>query len=200
MKITKKMLEDNYNDVVNDDRYGYAMKRVCSVFKEYPLNTEDNIITIKIALLDLTHSTNLSKNFSNIELKDIVSKIKSTEINFDKRVENGDPSLVSELSKWSKEEKGVNLFSFFSKYCLYHNYGAYDNDDYVIYDSVLKENIRKYNSATPYKINKLRENFDYEEYKKIINDIIEENKLEKVDKVRRKIDLLIWYPNRKKSQ
>jgi hypothetical protein len=70
---------------------------------------------MKIALIDMTNSTNLNKHLSKIYLTRLIEKIKSC--NFDERVAKGDISLVGELAK-----NEISLFSFFSKYCLYLNY------------------------------------------------------------------------------
>ena len=64
--------------------------------------------------------------------------------NFDERVKSGDLTLVNDLAKWTKETLNKNLFSFISKYCLYHNVHCYDKDDYAIFDSVLCDNLYKY--------------------------------------------------------
>ena len=58
----------------------------------------------------------------------------------------GGISLVGELAK-----NKINLFSFFSKYCLYHNYYVYQNDDYVIFNSVMQNNVGQFLSLYEYK-------------------------------------------------
>ena len=78
---------------------------------------------------------------------------------FDERVKNGDTSIIPELAKWTKKEFGKNLFSFITKYCLYHNVHCYNKDDYAIFDSVVSKSLHKYISKEDYEIltgNKLR--------------------------------------------
>lgn len=161
---------------------------------------------MKICLIDLTNGTNLMRNLGkNGGIYDLADKI--TKIDFDKRVANGDLSLVNELSKWTKEKFRKNLFSFISKYCLYHNVHCYDRDDFVIYDSVLADNLYKYITNDEYKkltgdilyknsLRKYKSSFRYEDYKKVIDFIIKKNNIS-VEKPHRKIDWLIWYKNRK---
>ena len=127
---------------------------------------------MKICLIDLTNiMRNLGKDGG---LYDLVAKI--TQVDFDNRVSNGDISLVNELAKWTKEKFGNNLFSFISKYCLYHNVHCYNKDDFVIYDSILAENISKYISDEEFKnltgknlyknsIKKCKYDYKYEDYK-----------------------------------
>jgi len=192
-KITNDDLEKAAKDVANAARYGEEGKRIGAILNKYPKNIDDDIIAMKIALIDMTNSTNLNKHLGSIGLGAMIKKIQ--ELNFDARVKIGDLSLVSELSKWSKEQ-GVNLFSFWSKYCLYHNVHCYGQDDYSIYDSVVNQHLKKYNSKfTPSFFNKLRETFDYEGFVKCIDSVIKENNLN-VKNVRRKFDWFLWYNNR----
>lgn len=191
--------------VRKDIKYGRENILIDSALKQNPLNNDKSIVSMKICLIDLTNGTNLMRNLGKDGgIYDLAEKI--TQVNFDIRVSNGDLTLVNELSKWTKEKFGKNLFSFISKYCLYHNVHCYNKDDFVIYDSILAENIPKYINCENYKkitgkdlyknsIKKFRENYDYITYKKIIDFIIESNRLN-VDFVHRKLDWFIWFENR----
>lgn len=193
-----------------------------------PLNTDPATVAMKIALIDMTNSTNLSrllgdKKFSmrgkKIErkvftLSELIDKIVST-TDFDERVKQGDITLVSELTKWSKDN-GANMMSFFSKYCLYHNNCIYKRDDYSIFDSVVQKCIGKYlnqaefeqlfpgrtlrrnqtiESAVCSEIGKMRNNCDYEAYWKLIDDILSLKGID-IEFKRRKFDHFVWYLNR----
>ena len=142
-KITNDDLEFAEYRVKNDIKYGREGVLIDSALRQYPQNNDIAIVSMKICLIDLTNGTNLMRNLGKDGgLYDLAEKI--IQVDFDKRVSTGDLSLVNELAKWTKEKFGKNLFSFISKYCLYHNVHCYDKDDYVIYDSVLAENISKY--------------------------------------------------------
>jgi len=191
--------------VKNDTKYGREGILIDKALKRFPTNTDIAVISMKIALIDLTNGTNLTRNLGKnggiYDLADMISKV-----NFDERVATGDLSLVNELSKWTKEKFGKNLFSFITKYCLYHNVHCYDRDDFVIYDSVLAENLINYITNEEFKsltgnalyknsIKKYRNGFLYEEYKMIIDFIIRKNNIT-VEKANRKMDWFIWYENR----
>ena len=176
--------------------------------KKYPLNNDISIVAMKICLIDIINGTNLSKNLGKSGGLYKLSK-KIVEINFDERVKNGDAKLISELAKWTKQEIGRNLFSFITKYCLYHNLYCYDRDDYIIFDSVISSNLHKYISSEDYeKITgkelknnsffKIKDNYNYDLYLKIIDFIISDNQIT-VKKSHRKIDWYIWYKNRKQN-
>lgn len=89
---------------------------------------------------------------------------------------------------------------------MYHNVDCYNKDDFVIYDSVLATHLYQYISKKDYQmltghnlyknsIKKYKNNFQYEEYKKVIDFILNKNEIS-VEKPHRKIDWLIWYENR----
>ena len=182
-KISNDDLEFAEYRVRNDIKYGREGVLIDSALRQYQQNNDIAIVSMKICLIDLTNGTNLMRNLGkNGGLYDLAEKI--IQVDFDKRVSTGDLSLVNELAKWTKEKFGKNLFSFISKYCLYHNVHCYDKDDYVIYDSVLAENISKYISDEEYQnitgkklyknsIKKYKYDYKYEDYKKIIDYIIQ---------------------------
>ena len=204
-KISNVDLEQAEQRVKNDIKYGREGILIDSALRQYPNNNDVSTVSMKICLIDLTNGTNLMRNLGKDGgLYDLAHKI--TQVDFDKRVAIGDVSIVNELAKWTKETFGKNLFSFISKYCLYHNVHCYDRDDFVIYDSVLAENIYKYISDEEFKnitgkalhknsLKKYKYDFKYEDYKKIIDFIIEKNNIT-VSKAHRKMDWFIWYKNR----
>lgn len=203
--ISNADLEEVTKKVKKDNKYGREEILIDSALRQYPYNNDKALVAMKIGLIDLTNGTNLMRNLGkNGGIYDLADKI--TKIDFDKRVANGDLSLVNELSKWTKEKFGKNLFSFISKYCLYHNVHCYDRDDFVIYDSVLADNLYKYITNDEYKkltgevlyknsLRKYKSSFRYEDYKKVIDFIIKKNNIS-VEKPHRKIDWFIWYKNR----
>lgn len=204
-KITNEDLESYAEKVSNDVKYGGEGELISEALKHYPKNDDRSIVAMKICLIDITNGTNLSRNLGKQGgLYKLSEKI--IESNFDERVKIGDLKLVEELSRWTKQKFGKNLFSFISKYCLYHNFYCYDKDDYAIFDSIVSQNIYKYISKEDYhqltneKLTKcavynLREKYDYEKYMKIMNFILSSNNIT-VDKPHRKLDWFIWYKNR----
>ncbi len=203
--ISNMDLEQALYMVKNDIKYGREGILIDEALRKYPLNNDISLVAMKICLIDLTNGTNLMRNLGkNGGIYDLADQI--TKVNFDERVARGDPTLVNELALFTKEKIGKNLFSFISKYCLYHNVHCYDRDDYVIYDSVLVNNIYDYISKDDYKriigsnlyknsIKKFKDNYKYEDYKKVIDFILDKNNI-KVSKPHRMFDWFIWYLNR----
>lgn len=232
-RITPELL-NNIENVMHSGKDRYAEDEMEGFFskaiKAFPKNDSPEIVVMKISLIDSTNSTNLSRLLGNKEynvkgkkvtrkvftLTELVKKIVSIS-DFDERIKNGDVSLVSELTKWGKDN-GLNIMSFFSKYCLYHNYYVYNKDDYSIFDSVVRDNLGSYITKDEFKIlfpeykrepkdlartvanliSKMKDNCDYEAYHKLIGDILKFRNINEKDvpKMRRKLDLLVWYMNR----
>ena len=64
--------------------------------KKFPLNTDPDMVAMKIGLIDITNSTHLSQHKSKIsivELANIIAAIPDV----DERIKNGDPELVISL-------------------------------------------------------------------------------------------------------
>lgn len=204
-KITDEELELYAQKVRDDIKYGGEGILIDEALKNNPLNNDKSLVAMKICLIDITNGTNLSRNLGKDGgLFKLSQKI--VDSNFDERVKNGDTSIIPELAKWTKKEFGKNLFSFITKYCLYHNVHCYNKDDYAIFDSVVSKSLHKYISKEDYETltgNKLRydsffkikDEYNYDLYLKIIDFIIEKNKIS-VDNPHRKIDWFIWYKNR----
>lgn len=130
----------------NEDLRNYRDQEVALtwLFNTYPYNTDLNQVLIKVTALNALYSTyifHITETARHIiELKD-----------FDRRVREGDLSLVRDLaifkvrlktdnSKTDEEDKSTrekHIFSFASKYCSWHNPEAYP-----IYDSKVKKKLK----------------------------------------------------------
>lgn len=212
LKFTKDDFDIVETEIKNSQRYGYDID--ARILKAYPDNNDEQIVAMKIALIDMLNSTHLSLHLGKISLKEIIEKLMDTTTDFDNRCKKGELSLVSELIEWSIN-KGVNLFSFFSKYCVFHNYYVYNRDDFVIYDAVLRKHLGDYISKTDYQAlfnvtlknkTQIHNEIDcmrkdkkngYINYLKLINEILDLNNIdEEFPKRHRKLDQLIWWRNR----
>ena len=90
----------------------------------------------------------------------------------------------------------LNLFSFASKYCCYHNRNLYERDDYSILDTVLKEYLPRYfDDITRGQIQKWQDSFNYQAYNDYISKKLDEDGIT-VSYRKRKFDHFVWYKNR----
>lgn len=120
------------SDIVNSylikwdtlDNYVAQESSLKKLFTEvYPLNNDMDEVLIKVCSLNDFYSTNIFSPFS--VAKHIL------ELNIDKRLGEGDTTLVNDLARVNVNNKRViNFYSFATKYCSHHkplNFPIYDS-------------------------------------------------------------------------
>ena len=182
-----------YSDIVKQTlNYGKETELINRVLKKYPNNDDLDTIALKVALIDFTNTTQLSRAKSKLSLNSIAEIILNTN-DLDERLKNGDISLVSEMSEECKFKYGYNPFSFMSKYCTYHNVAVYAKDDFSIFDNILMNNLPKYvEGLSASIINRWRDICDYETYWNCIDGLLRDFRIDSPNK-RRALDHCIWY-------
>lgn len=186
---------DNIDKLVRQDvSYGDETRLITNCLKRFPLNNDLEIVAMKIGLIDITNSTHLSQHKSKINMYDLAKHIVSIK-DIDERIKNGDPKVVNEIARCNGK---INLFSFASKYCCYHNHDIYEHDDFSILDTVLTEYLPEYfkGEITHNKIDTWRKKFMYQEYNNFITKKLDELNITTKFR-RRKFDHFIWFLNRK---
>ena len=190
--ITNETIEYVETLVQNTDNYGPENELITRCLIKFPANMDPDLVAMKVGLIDITNSTHLSQHKSRIsmvELAEIIAAIP----NIDARIEAGDPEVVNEIARSNNK---INLFSFASKYCCYHNRNLYGGDDYSILDTVLKENLPRYfDDITKNQIQKWQNGFQYKEYNEYITRKLDELDIT-IENRKRKFDHFIWYSNR----
>lgn len=193
LEITESNIE-KIDKLVNKSYYGDENKIIHDMLNKFPKNDNLTIIAMKIATIDVTNSTHLSQYKEKVSLYDLADFILNIK-DFDKRVKAGDPRLVEEIAKNNGK---INLFSFASKYCTYHNVEIYQNDDYSIFDGIVKKMLPIYNSdITTGKIERWRQTYNYVDFNNAIRELLDSKNIN-IKGRRRKFDHFMWYPNRKK--
>ena len=126
---------------------------------------------------------------SMVELSNIIASIPD----IDARIKAGDPEVVNLIARSNGK---INLFSFASKYCCYHNRNLYERDDYSILDTVLKDYLPRYfGDVTRNQIQRWQDSFNYKAYNDYITRKLDELGIT-VEFRKRKFDLFVWYKNR----
>ncbi len=191
-EITNETIEAAEMDVQNTDNYGPENDMISRCLQKFPYNTDPDIVAMKIGLIDITNSTHLSQHKSKISMVEL-AKIIAAIPDIDTRIENGDPEVVNEIARSNGK---INLFSFASKYCCYHNRNLYGRDDYSILDTVLKEYLPRYfEDITKGQIQRWQDSFNYKEYNDYITRKLDELNIA-VSHRKRKFDHYVWYKNR----
>lgn len=190
--ITDESINDIEVLVQSTDNYGPENDMISRCLKLFPQNTDPDIVAMKIGLIDITNSTHLSQyknKISMVELSNIIAAIP----NIDARIQMGDPEVVNEIARSNGK---INLFSFASKYCCYHNRNLYGKDDYSILDTVLKKYLPRYfDDITKSQIQKWQDRYQYKEYNDYITRKLDELGIHTENR-KRKFDHFVWYKNR----
>lgn len=199
MSLNKTSLIYWDEKVKDDPQYGAEQSLIAKVLRKYPNNCDTLEIAMKVAVIDVTNSTQLSKHKSALSLWNIAEIIQK--MNIDARLAIGDVELVSDIAS-KFHEHGRNLFSFASKYCCYHNVYVYDRDDYSIYDNFVSKNLSRYatekNPLNKTQPQKWKNEKEYKLFNDYIGDLLDEYGVDSsVAKRRRMFDYFLWYQYRK---
>lgn len=194
LPITIENITHVHQQVIKSTSYGANFAMIHNVLKRFPQNTDRELVAMKVSLIDLTNSTNLSRHINKISLSELVELILSIQ-DFDVRLAQGDPELVSQVARCNGR---VNIFSFASKYCTYHNVDVYEQDDYSIFDSVVKDVLPYYiPKLTKATVEEWRATYNYAAFHDCIGKLLDQNDIH-ISFRRRKFDHFLWYANRKK--
>lgn len=192
LPLTEENIEKQHKVVGASSNYGKEGLIIHDVLNAFPLHNDLNTIAMKIAVIDVTNSTHLSQYKSRLSLYDLAKVILEIP-NFDDRLAKGDPELVNIIAR---NIGAVNMFSFASKYCTYHNVEVYGRDDYSIFDGIVKNTLPHYiQGLTTNKIDMWRRSFDYDTFNECVGKLLDENNIH-IPFRRRKFDHFLWYANR----
>ncbi len=190
--ISNETLDEASALVQSTDNYGPENDLITRCLKKFPQNTDPDVVAMKIGLIDITNSTHLSQHkslISMVELCDIIVDIPD----IDARIRAGDPEVVNEIARSNGK---INLFSFASKYCCYHNHNLYGRDDYSILDTILKEYLPRYfPDIRKGTIQRWQSTYNYRAYNDYITRKLDELGIT-VSFRKRKFDHFVWYKNR----
>ena len=191
-EIANETIEEAGRIVAETDHYGPEMEMITRCLRRFPDNTDPDIVAMKVGLIDITNSTHLSQHKSKISMVEL-SSIIATIPDIDARIKAGDPEVVNLIARSNGK---INLFSFASKYCCYHNRNLYERDDYSILDTMLKDYLPRYfGDVTRSQIQRWQDSFNYKAYTDYITKKLDELGIT-VEFRKRKFDLFVWYKSR----
>lgn len=171
MPITAENIEEQHRLVEESANYGKEGLIIREVLNAYPKHDDLNTIAMKIAVIDVTNSTHLSQYKSKLSLYDLAKVILDIP-SFDVRLAAGDPELVNIIAK---NVGTINMFSFASKYCTYHNVEVYHRDDYSIFDGIVKESLPNYvDGLSKHKLDVWKSEYNYVAFNECIGGLLDE--------------------------
>lgn len=205
IRSKKKGYRDVSNDIISNEsieqaslsvertvNYGPENDLITRCLRKFPDNKDPDVVAMKIGLIDITNSTHLSQHKSLISMDELCHIIVGIP-DIDARIANGDPEVVNEIARSNNR---INLFSFASKYCCYHNRNLYGKDNYSIFDTVLKKYLPRYfRDITKGQIQKWQNTYEYSKYNDYITRKLDEHGIT-VPNRKRKFDHFVWYKNR----
>lgn len=175
----KKIIEEYLTKWDNlEDHYIWQESSLDKLFHEdYKTNTDLNEILIKCSCLNDFYSTNIFLIYP--VAKNIF------DLNIDKRLEDGDTSLVNDIANVEISGKQKHFYSFASKYCSHHN-----SIKFPIYDYFVEKMLLYFKKKDKFS------NFhkeDLKDYTKFRNILLEFKKFYDIDEYNlRDIDKYLW--------
>ena len=157
--------------------YSAQEMAVDKVFSTFHSNDSLENILIKCSVLNDFYSTNIFKIYP--VAKHILS------LNIDKRIKEGDPSLVDDIAKVYIGSKEKNFYSFASKYCSHHN-----KIDFPIYDSYVHKVLKYYKDVDHFYAFDENELKIYPKFKKVLIEFRKFYGLEKYNL--KELDKYLW--------
>lgn len=139
-----------------------------------PNNTDISDILLKCSTLNDFYSTNIFSVFS------VAKHIQS--LNIDKRLKDGDLSLINEIALVKIGDKTKNFYSFASKYCSHHN-----PKKFAIYDSYVEKCLKYFKKIDKFSNFDHNELKDYATFNRVLNDFkkfyhLDQYSLKEIDK------------------
>lgn len=175
----KKIIEDYLIKWDNlEDHYIWQESSLDKLFhKDYKKNDDLNEVLIKCSCLNDFYSTNIFLIYP------VAKKI--FDLNIDKRLKQGDASLVNDIAHVTINGKDKVFYSFASKYCSHHNAIEFPIYDYFVDKMIMyfqkKDNFSNFKKA------------DLKDYVKFKNILIDFKKYYNIDEYNlRDIDKYLW--------
>ena len=155
-KPSKKEVEKYLKLWSNSEKDTTQEKSLDKMFlKDYAENKKLEDILIKCSVLNDFYSTNIYSVFP------VAKHIQS--LGVDKRLKNGDISLVNDIAKVNVSGKERNYYSFATKYCSHHN-----PTEFPIYDSYVEKVLMYYKKADKFYEFKKDDLKDYAKFKEVL--------------------------------
>lgn len=130
-----KAFLEKWQDSDEVKKYDAQEQALQKLFKQYPNNQNLSDVLLKVSTLNDFYSTNIFQTYS------VAKNIVALE-NVDKKLKEGDISLVNDIRHSIINGKEFDFYSFVTKYCSQHN-----NKDFPIYDSFVDKILIEFNKS-----------------------------------------------------
>ncbi|WP_417335344.1 hypothetical protein [Halobacteriovorax marinus] len=138
---TKAILRNQLDLFKRDKKAVLIEDAVSLLFQQYPQNTKLEEILLKVSVLNQLYST-------NIFAVDIVAE-HILKLNVDDKLKSGKLNLPELIARVDVSGKQKNFYSFATKYCSWHNQGAFP-----IYDSYVHKALNHFKKRDKFHVYK----------------------------------------------
>lgn len=182
-------LIDSYIEMFNNDvRYKPADDAINKLFSAFPNNKAVEDILLKISVINDLYSTNILATFKMAE--------HIQRLNIDEKLREGNLDVVNQIAtgheiRRKKTNTELNLYSFATKYCNWHN-----QDSYAIYDSFVDKILIAFKKKYGFSDFKQSDLKDFRKFKSILDDFIRHFNLQKHSL--KEIDKFLWIYGKEK--
>jgi hypothetical protein len=160
------------------ENYKYQEKSLNLLFQQFsPSNRRLDHVLLKVSALNDFYSTNIYDTFT------VARHIRS--LGMDRRLREGDPTLVNDVALIENNGKTRNHYSFVSKYCNHHN-----PEPYPIFDSFVEKMLWHYSKVDGFLKFRRGALRDYKEFVGIIMQFRKSYGLGRFSL--RQIDIFLW--------
>jgi len=182
-------LIDKYIELFNNDlRYKPADDAINKLFSAFPNNKEVEDILLKISVINDLYSTNILATF---KMAEHIQKL-----NIDEKLSIGDLDVVNEIAtghdiRRKKTNTELNLYSFATKYCNWHN-----QENYAIYDSFVEKILIAFKRKFKFYDFKQSDLKNFRKFKIILDEFVKHFDLQKHSL--KEIDKFLWIYGKEK--
>ncbi len=180
---TNKLVETYNNKFNKSERYFIADQAIINLFEKFPENKKLEDILLKTTVINDLYSTNIYATFL------MATHIQNLQI--DDSLMAGNPTIVNKIAMGSgigksKNKKGINFYSFATKYCNWHNKEAYP-----IYDGFVGKILLAYRRKDKFSKFKNADLRIYARFKQIVTDF--QNRYSLTGHNLKEIDKFLWF-------
>lgn len=191
-KNAEEQLKSNENNEKFDDKqikhYVLQEKALQKLFKKvYPENNNLDAVLIKVAALNQFYSTRIMSVYAVANR--IVDLVQGKDANekIDSNTAQWDTSVVEKIKSVEISGKGMNFYSFATKYCCQYNY-----DVFPIYDGMVERTLQELNKNNIVKDFSKSDLKSYSNFKKIIDNLREDLDFDKNLYSYKDFDNFLW--------
>jgi hypothetical protein len=155
-KPTPHLVNEYVTKFQADAEVSSSDKALVHLIDQFPNNTNREHVLLKVAVVNSLYGTNVWAIYNMAQ--------HILDLKIDKRLEDGDPSLVTDIHCLTVKGKTRHHYSFATKYCSWHNQKAFP-----VYDQYVQKTLQEYKKQYAFYKFKQADLRDYPTFKSVID-------------------------------